>query len=934
MAGEDKLHTSHSTNGTNLNVDTATEVNTLQWINVIYVLNGTDVKLYVDSVEVAANSFNSLLPQKNNGDLYIGMGPATSNPSFVGFIDDIQVYNRALSPAELGQILPTLPIGTVQFAGVSDQVNEDAGSPNITLERTRASDEALTVYVGFDATVSSAAMGLSGDMTPASNPADLAFTDESLRVSGKGIPVTWAAGEKGPKSFSLILDDADDGIREGTEIARFVINDLNGAKAGENQQFNLRLLDVTPNPYGNFSVSIDGLGSKRIPENGAAQEICFVRESGSTGEVTVNYQVSGDAVVDVDFTHVGAVVPAGNTGSLTFADGQSANQCISIQPINSPAIGEPDKTYSVEITSISPANPAHDPLLTEQRVANLVIYDWAPGEFAFSAASYSCKEPNTREHVVVKPTEAELECMLAVKRTKTGNTAPAATINVNAVNRNASGISYTHSSSLTWPAINSENPINSELETQFIEFTIVDNNVQDDDLIVDLSLQSGSIEDITQGIAELTIVDVTEPSLVTITSPSVVNEGQTINYTVTRSGNDQTEFNIDYEVTVNPTLPKPLEHYIDLANSSPLSGVFNFTKGANNQRTLSYITKNTLENQSDYFLEVLLDNPQPEEPANNIVALGLYNNAGTVANNVTGSTEVKNIRENIASQYTLTVKDDGAIGDNTTHTVTHSDGMLADLGNYYASKKAQVPGHRSLELSFKLPRNLDIPSNAAYEWTLLNAAGTASAQWNDGVGNQTNANGQFTSNRQGSLNYNPADGLNLVTNVKLPFVLASQDFRLQLTITGNGPNGDGTKNFTRDFAFTVDPLFRRLENDGKTGCLRATGGNVLPSCDESGSETGEWPDIRWTWNSDKNALISKDNNNCFTLEPAGWEGLLYRTYRAPSTSSCDQSSSKIITFNESKEMHVSGERVCADGREAGLKRGGNCGGEGKWTWLD
>src|SRR5690554_5264586 len=456
MAGEDKLHTSHSTNGTNLNVDTATEVNTLQWINVIYVLNGTDVKLYVDGVEVAANSFNSLLPQQNNGDLYIGMGPASSNPSFVGFIDDIQVYNRALSPAELGQILPALPLGSVHFAEVSGEVNEDAGSHNITLERTRGSDEALTVYVDFDSTGSSATMGLPGDMTPASNPADLAFTDESLRVSGKGIPVTWAAGEKGPKSFSLILDDADDGIREGTEIARFVINDLNGAKAGENQQFNLRLLDVTPNPYGNFSVSIDGLGSKRIPENGAAQEICFVRESGSTGEVTVNYQVSGDAVVDVDFTHVGAVVPAGNTGSLTFADGQSANQCISIQPINSPAIGEPDKTYSVEITSISPAHPTHDPLLTEQRVANLVIYDWAPGEFAFSAASYSCKEPNTREHVVVKPTEAELECMLAVKRTKTGNTAPAATINVNAVNRNASGISYTHSSSLTWPAINSE----------------------------------------------------------------------------------------------------------------------------------------------------------------------------------------------------------------------------------------------------------------------------------------------------------------------------------------------------------------------------------------------------------------------------------------------------------------------------------------------
>src|SRR5690554_5219696 len=444
------------------------------------------------------------------------MGPATSNPSFVGFIDDIQVYNRALSPAELGQILPTLPIGTVQFAGVSDQVNEDAGSRNITLERTRGSDEALTVYVDFDLTVSSATMGLPGDMTPASNPADLAFTDESLRVSGKGIPVTWAAGEKGSKSFSLILDDADDGIREGTEIARFVINDLNGAKAGENQQFNLRLLDVTPNPYGNFSVSIDGLGSKRIPENGAAQEICFVRESGSEGEVTVNYQVSGDAVVDDDFTHVGAVVPAGNTGSLIFADDQSEDQCISIQPINNPTIGHPDKRYSVEITSISPADPAHDPLLIEQRVANLVIYDWAPGEFAFTAATYSCKEPNDSVKVPVskRATEAEMTCTVAVTRTNTGEEAPAASLAVatsNSYDNSVSGIRYTFSDTLLWPAIDNENPANPQTETQVINFVIDNNNIHDEDMDVTITLVPNTDEIITQDTALLSIEDVTEP---------------------------------------------------------------------------------------------------------------------------------------------------------------------------------------------------------------------------------------------------------------------------------------------------------------------------------------------------------------------------------------------------------------------------------------
>src|SRR5690554_762789 len=156
------------------------------------------MKLYVDNVLVSEGTMLAT-PLQNNGDLTIGgiNGPTSS---LIGLIDDVHVYNRVLSAGELAQVLPTLPIGTVQFAGVSDQVNEDAGAHNITLERTRGSDEALTVYVDFDSTGSSATMGLPGDMTPASNLADLAFTDESLRVSGKGIPVTWAAGEKGPKS--------------------------------------------------------------------------------------------------------------------------------------------------------------------------------------------------------------------------------------------------------------------------------------------------------------------------------------------------------------------------------------------------------------------------------------------------------------------------------------------------------------------------------------------------------------------------------------------------------------------------------------------------------------------------------------------------------------------------------------------------------------
>src|SRR5690554_5448392 len=723
-----------------------TEVNNQQWLNIVYVQDGNTMKLYVDNVLVSQGP-TLATPLQNNGDLTIGgiNGPSSS---LIGLIDDVHVYNRVLSAGELAQVLPTLPIGTVQFAGVSDQVNEDAGSHDITLERTRGSDEALTVYVDFDSTGSSATMGLPGDMTPTSNLADLAFTDESLRVSGKGIPVTWAAGEKGPKSFSLILDDADDGIREGTEIARFVINDLNGAKAGEYQQFNLRLLDVTPNPYGNFSVSIDGLGSKRIPENGAAQEICFVRESGSTGEVTVNYQVSGDAVVDVDFTHGGAVVPAGNTGSLIFADEQSANQCISIQPINNPTIGNPDKTYSVEITSISPANPAHDPLLTEQRVANLVIYDWAPGEFAFTAATYSCKEPNDSVKVPVskRATEAEMTCTVAVTRTNTGAEAPAASLAVatsNSYDNSVSGIRYTFNDILLWPAIDNENPANPQTETQVINFVIDNNNIHDEDMDVTITLVPNTDEKITQDTALLSIEDVTEPAVVIVTrNKEEINEGDTVSFTVTRTENSATEFDVNYTSTLVPAMNN-FDHYFDISGSNGKeSGVLSFTKGGANTQTFTFNSIDTIENNPDFTLSVLLG---VDAINNHIVGFGDLSAADTGSNTTDANTLVKNRRDLIADHYSILLRDIGTGRKADDASFNHASTNSAPA--YVAQNVINIPTARSIEVTLTIPQGLHIDSGASFTWKLQNADGT-SATWSDGVAVQSNPNGLFETDRK------------------------------------------------------------------------------------------------------------------------------------------------------------------------------------------
>src|SRR5690554_5810977 len=910
-----------------------TDVNNQQWLNIVYVQDGNTMKLYVDNVLVSERTMLAT-PLQNNGDLTIGgiNGPTSS---LIGLIDDVHVYNRVLSAGELEQVLPTLPIGTVQFAGVSDQVNENAGSHDITLERTRGSDEALTVYVDFDSTGSSATMGLPGEITPASNPADLAFTDESLRVSGKGIPVTWAAGEKGFKSFSLILDDDDDGIREGTEIARFVINDLNGAKAGENQQFNLRLLDVTPNPYGNFSVSIDGLGSKRIPENGAAQDICFVRESGSTGEVTVNYQVSGDAVVDVDFTHVGDVVPAGNTGSLIFADGQSANQCISIQPINNPTIGNPDKRYSVEITSISPANPAHDPLLTEQRVANLVIYDWAPGEFAFTAATYSCKEPNDSVKVPVskRATEAEMTCTVAVTRTNTGAEAPAASLTVatsNSYDNSVSGISYTFNDTLLWPAIDSENPANPQTETQLINFVIDNNNIHDDDLNVSITLVPNTDEVITQGAAVLSIEDVTEPAVVTITrNKAEINEGDTVSFTVTRTENSATEFDVNYTSTLVPAMINNFDHYFDIGGSNGKeSGVLSFTKGGVNTQTLTFNSIDTSENNPDFTLSLLLG---VDAINNHIVGLGDLSAADTGSNTTDASTLVKNRRDLIADHYSIDLRDIGTGRKAADASFNHASTNSAPA--YVAQNVINIPTARSIEVTLTIPQGLHIDSGASFTWKLQNADGT-SATWSDGIAQQTNPNNQFETNRSGNLMY-AAEGVNktadysITTKLNLPFVPEDTVFKLVLDINGN------TEVFSKAIDFTVKPLYRRLQqNENSSRCLSADGEPSLDSCDSNAKRF-------WLWHMDKNKLISKmavDDNRaskCFNIN--GRDNIF--TGSSTSLVSCTSTDSGANIYFESGEVikiKAGDNNVCRwGGLGYSLLRTGSCSGnDDKWQWID
>ena len=69
------------------------------WHRIGFVWDGSYRHLYVDGVEVARDDAPQSTLKGSDGDLYLGAG-STLAPGifFSGLIDDVRIYNRAVSP--------------------------------------------------------------------------------------------------------------------------------------------------------------------------------------------------------------------------------------------------------------------------------------------------------------------------------------------------------------------------------------------------------------------------------------------------------------------------------------------------------------------------------------------------------------------------------------------------------------------------------------------------------------------------------------------------------------------------------------------------------------------------------------------------------------------------------------------------------------------
>lgn len=917
---DDYMHTSSSQEiGGNRDANSPAPLNKQQWLNVYYVKTSTAAKLYIDdysSMPLAEIDFTGSTPSVDGGDLYIGDIPAAGE-SFVGLIDDIHIFNREMPTSKFADILPPLPLGNVGFVESSAVVDEFATgghSYNIAVERTRGSAEELTVYV--DNTSGTATRGGLADMDTASNPADFAFDDDNY-VSGTGVPVTWAAGERGVKNIKLILDKADDEEREGTETAVFEFGQLDNADPEKaraavagNSKFTLYINDLTPNPYGNISVGIQHAGTLvsnlAVPETDTVpREICFKRDIGAypnpaIGELTVHFTVTGSAIdkavadaegnSDYHYQMVGASFP--ENGEVSFADGEDGEQCYTVVAnINDSKV---DHNINVSISHISSPNPEtfEGAILGDgMQTANLVIQDFTPGKIGFTEKTYYCFEEISEAQNDKVPSWAQRdpvdsECKVIVQRTDVGSNAPAVTLSMAVSANNYSLTNRT----LSWPAITSENPADPSVEVQVLDFPIPHNNVQNGDQKIMLTLIEVNEEEEDDGImaidnnaktATLYVQDVTTPAKVTVPNPATINEGDPVEFKLQRTENADTYFDIRYSLDVSletgEAAPQSISHYVSTAPT----GTISFASGAaNNIIPFLVQTKNTIENNPD--IKIRLNLHDPKRPSSDdrdrvskyddVIALGNdIKAAGTGVDNVTGGeVVVRNTRDLIADNMTVVVRDKGTTLKEADKSFAYGTGQDVTAGSYYVLEEALVPSIREIEMEIKLPKGLHIDSGGTFTWTLLNADG-GPVSWDDGV-NQNNTNGAalFKTSRTDSINYmaettngsNGAD-LSIKTVMKVPFTLDDKNFKLRLQV-----NGNSEPMLSKDIVVNFKPLWRKLKVNRNGQCLGV--GNGTSGLRDCGNPE-QWPDMQWIWNPETLILANRDKskygvNRCMRVD--------------------------------------------------------------------
>ena len=103
-----------------------------KWHLVVGTYDGSTIRLYVDGVQVGSGTswpgdLEYLLP--NSNDFYIGNYPSCAPHGFLGNIDDVSVWDRALSAGEIKALMPASDPPPTGGSGTGGSGTGDSGAP-------------------------------------------------------------------------------------------------------------------------------------------------------------------------------------------------------------------------------------------------------------------------------------------------------------------------------------------------------------------------------------------------------------------------------------------------------------------------------------------------------------------------------------------------------------------------------------------------------------------------------------------------------------------------------------------------------------------------------------------------------------------------------------------------------------------------------------
>ena len=108
----------------------STPVNDGAWHHVVAIRQGTNGFIYVDGVRAAAASSTAVASLRSANLTYIGRNPRDNDQPLTGDLDEVALFNRALTPAEVANLAPVVipPVVSIARSGADAVVTWDAGS--------------------------------------------------------------------------------------------------------------------------------------------------------------------------------------------------------------------------------------------------------------------------------------------------------------------------------------------------------------------------------------------------------------------------------------------------------------------------------------------------------------------------------------------------------------------------------------------------------------------------------------------------------------------------------------------------------------------------------------------------------------------------------------------------------------------------------------